>query len=250
MSYVDLHCHLLPGVDDGARSWEDSLAYAKRMRQEGVRDVLVTPHVNRIWALDPLSIPERVAELDDRLRRAGARLRLHAGAEVAHHRVADLATRELKALAVGPADAPWVLLEAPFEGVDDGFLRAACELRARRLGLVIAHPERSPDIATGGLERLRPLLAEGAVLQVNVCSLLGNHGLAAQEAAVRLLRSGLAYVLSSDAHPGTRDHTRPRRSGPSPGRSTTASPNQEVGPPCRLVPSSSPCSSPSPLSWR
>jgi NAD(P)-dependent dehydrogenase (short-subunit alcohol dehydrogenase family) len=90
VSYVDLHCHLLPGVDDGAPTMEHSAAYAKRLRAEGVRDVLVTPHVNDIWPLDVLSIPERVAELSDELRRRGLALRLHAGGEVAHERAVEL----------------------------------------------------------------------------------------------------------------------------------------------------------------
>ena len=79
---------------------------------------------------------------------------------------------------------------------------------ARGFGLVIAHPERARGLfSDGGWQLLRGLVAEGALLQINVCSLLGNNGLEAQEAAVGLLRSGYAFTLASDAHPGTRDHT-------------------------------------------
>ena len=79
---------------------------------------------------------------------------------------------------------------------------------ARRLdrlgyGLLLAHPER----AASGLERVRGLVSEGALLQVNVCSLLGNNGLAVQETAAGLVRSGLAFCVASDGHPGMRDHT-------------------------------------------
>ncbi|MEA2272171.1 MAG: protein-tyrosine phosphatase [Solirubrobacteraceae bacterium] len=207
MSYVDLHCHLLPGVDDGAPTLDHSAAYARRLRAEGTRDVLVTPHVNDIWSLDILSIPERVAQLSDDLRRRGLALRLHAGAEVAHTRAAGLSQEELETVAVGPAPARWLLLEAPFTGIDDEFLEVARELRARGVGAVIAHPERAPGVAEDGFRHLLALVAEGAVLQVNVCSLLGNNGLTAQEVAVRLLRNGLAYVIASDAHPGSRDHS-------------------------------------------
>jgi protein-tyrosine phosphatase len=73
---------------------------------------------------------------------------------------------------------------------------------------VLAHPERAAGAGTrAGIEALRELLATGAVAQVNVCSLLGNNGLEVQETAVRLLRAGHAYVIASDGHPGTRDHT-------------------------------------------
>jgi protein-tyrosine phosphatase len=207
VSYVDLHCHLLPGVDDGAPNIDHSASYANRLRSEGIRDVLVTPHVNEIWSLDPLSIPERVAELSDELRRRGLALRLHAGAEVAHQRAAELTDDELDCVTVGPGQARWLLLEAPFTGLDDEFLEIACDLRARGVGTVIAHPERSPGVADDGFRRLLTLLAEGSVAQVNVCSLLGNNGLEVQEVAVRMLRSGLAYAIASDGHPGSRDHT-------------------------------------------
>jgi protein-tyrosine phosphatase len=207
MSYVDLHCHLLPAVDDGAQTLDESVRHARRMVAEGVRDVLVTPHVNRIWSLEVASIPDRMGELRAALRAEGVQLRVHDGAELAHTRVADSRDRELATIAAGPPSGRWLLLETPFSGVGTSFLAAAAELRARGFGLLLAHPERAPDIEHGGLERLRPLLGAGALLQVNVCSLLGQHGLAVQESAVGLLRSGLAHVLASDGHPGTREHT-------------------------------------------
>ena len=204
---MDLHCHLLPGVDDGAETIADSLRHAHRLSVEGVRDVLVTPHLNRIWTLDPSSIPCRVAELQRATDAEGLGLRLHTGAELAHTRLADLTDDELDLIASGPRGARWVLLETPFDGIGADFVAAAEELRARGFGALLAHPERSPGIESDGLDQLRPLLAEGALLQVSVCSLLGNHGLAAQESAVMLLRSGLGHVIASDGHPGTREHT-------------------------------------------
>jgi protein-tyrosine phosphatase len=74
-------------------------------------------------------------------------------------------------------------------------------------GLVLAHPERSAGALGGGRERLEALRADGALLQVNVCSLLGNHGLRVQESATALVRAGMAFCLASDGHPGTREHT-------------------------------------------
>jgi protein-tyrosine phosphatase len=207
MSYVDLHCHLLPGVDDGAESLADSVRHGRRLAAEGVRDVLVTPHLNRIWSLDPGSIPDRVAEVQRATDAEGLGLRLHTGGELAHTRVAELSGDELDLIASGEREARWVLLETPFDGIGPEFIGAAEELRRRGFGALLAHPERSPDIESGGLERLRLLLVQGALLQVNVCSLLGNHGLAVQESAVRLLRNGLVHVLASDGHPGTREHT-------------------------------------------
>ncbi len=208
MSYVDLHLHLLPGVDDGAQDDAEALVYARRLAQEGVREVAVSPHISPSWALDIATIPARVDALQDLIDAQRLGVRLHAGGELHPSMAAGLTDTELEVIAHGPPGSRWVLLEAPFAGIGDDFLGVCAHLRARGYGLVIAHPERAGDLLVdGGLRRLRQELTAGAVLQVNVCSLLGNHGLGVQEAAVHLLRNGLAYAIASDAHPGTREHT-------------------------------------------
>jgi protein-tyrosine phosphatase len=206
MSYVDLHLHLLPGVDDGARDERESLEHATRMAMEGVREAVVTPHIGlERFPLDPLTIPARTLALQARLDRAGIPLRLHPGGEI--HASARLTAAELDAIAQGPAGARWVLYEVPFDGIDDVFLEGCRAIREHGFGVVIAHPERAAGLLPGGLARLGEELAAGAVLQVNVCSLLGHHGHEAQLAGTRLVREGLAYLLASDGHPGTRRHT-------------------------------------------
>src|SRR4051794_22942170 len=208
MSYVDLHLHLLPGVDDGARDERASLEHAARMAREGVREASVTPHVGHPdFPVAVLEIPARTAALQRALDRAGIPLKLHPGGEIHPSAAPRLTAAEVDVLASGPSGARWVLAEVPFEGIDTDYLAACYTLRAHGVSLVIAHPERAAGILDGGLELLRAELAAGDVLQVNVCSLLGQHGLEAQTAAERLVRSGLAYVLASDGHPGTRSHT-------------------------------------------
>lgn len=210
MSYVDLHCHLLPGLDDGAATYDDTLRHARRLHAEGVRDVACTPHVKRDEFPDVAvrEIVERVAHAQRRIAAAGLAIRLHPGAELAHADALLLPSGDLERIAQGPAGARWLLLECPFAGIDDDFALAAARLRELGFGVLLAHPERSAGLLGGdGLARLRPLLAQGALLQVNVCSLLGNHGLDVQDAAVRLVREGLAFCLASDGHPGTREQT-------------------------------------------
>jgi len=209
MSYVDLHCHLLPGVDDGARTLDAALAHARRLDAEGVRDVACTPHVKRS-VFPRVSLPElaaRRADLQAAIDAEGLRVRLHPGGELAHPDALRLGEDELALIAQGPEAAPWLLLECPFAGLDAAFTAAAERLSGLGYGLVLAHPERAAGILGPGRDRLEALRAEGALLQVNVCSLLGNHGLAAQEAAHLLVRRGLTSCLASDAHPGSREHT-------------------------------------------
>ena len=208
MSYVDLHVHLLPGVDDGAHDEAVAIAYARRLAAEGVRDVVATPHVNHCWPLEVTSIPGRVDALNHALRERGIGVRVRPGGEVDARHALGVPDAELDLIAHGPPGSRWLLVEAPFRGLDEEFA-ADCEaLAARGFGAVLAHPERAAGAAEpAATEALRSLLASGAVAQVNVCSLLGNNGLTVQETAVRLLRGGLAYAIASDGHPGTREHT-------------------------------------------
>jgi len=204
MSYVDLHCHILPGLDDGAKTMDETLRHARRLHAEGVRDVACTPHVKRSHHHVVLSeLAERRAVAQRAIDAEGLHVRLHPGGELAHEDALLLDKPELDLIAQGPEDAPWLLLECPFDGLDDDFTAAAERLTELGYGLLLAHPER----ALGGHGRLRPLVEDGALLQVNVCSLLGNHGLDVQEVAAELVRRGIVYCLASDGHPGTREHT-------------------------------------------
>jgi protein-tyrosine phosphatase len=207
MSYVDLHLHLLPGVDDGAGDEQQSIAFARRMVEAGVREATVTPHVGAGLAFDPLSIPARVSSLSQALRREGLDLRLHAGGEVYPDGARSLSEAELEVISHGPPGSRWLLLEVPFGGIDARFVGTCRALRERGYAALIAHPERAANLLPAGLRALRPEIEAGALLQVNVCSLLGVHGETVRGAALALVRSGLAFVIASDAHPGTREQT-------------------------------------------
>jgi protein-tyrosine phosphatase len=207
MSLVDLHLHLLPGVDDGARDLDESLRFARRMVCEGVTEATVTPHVAASFRYDPLTIPERLATLQHALDDEGVALRLHAGGEIHPRGADDLSDAVLRTIAQGPHGARWVLFEVPFAGINEAFVRSCRLLRRRGYGLLIAHPERAAGLLDGGLALLWPEIEAGALLQVNISSLLGNHGPEVERAARELVRRGLAFVLASDAHPGTREDT-------------------------------------------
>jgi protein-tyrosine phosphatase len=205
---ADLHLHLLPGIDDGSPDEATAVAHAARMTAAGVAEATVTPHVGSpYFGVDLHEIPERTAALQRALDAEGIDLRLHAGGEVHPDGAADLTAAELEVIAHGPPGARWVLAEVPFAGVDEAFVDGLAAIRGHGFGVVIAHPERAAGLLEGGLALLRPALRDGAVLQVNACSLLGRQGAEARDAARRLVRARLAYVIASDGHPGHRDHT-------------------------------------------
>src|SRR3954449_13125277 len=183
MSYVDLHCHLLPGLDDGSPSLAETVRFARRLDAEDVLDVACTPHIKRrSHRVDLDELAARRARAQRAIESAGLRVRLHRGGELAHDDALELDERRLALIAQGPRHAPWLLLECPFDGFDGAFDEAAERLTGLGYGLLLAHPER----AGGDLRRLDPHLASGALLQVNVSSLLGDHGGYAQSTAVAL----------------------------------------------------------------
>lgn len=206
--YVDLHCHLLPGLDDGAAGIEDTVAHARRLEAAGVRDVACTPHIKRrdFPRVQIARLAELRAAVQRELDARGIGVRLHGGGELAHDDALWLGADDLERIAQGPAGGRWLLLECPFEGLGEPVLRATDRLLAHGYGVLLAHPERAAAIA-GADRRLRSLVARGALLQVNATSLLGRHGPAARTGAVRLLREGAVWCLASDAHPGTREDT-------------------------------------------
>jgi protein-tyrosine phosphatase len=205
MDRVELHFHLLPGVDDGPVDLDGSLELAREAVADGIGLVTVTPHARDTVVEE---IPERTRALRAALEAAGIALEVRAGVELAWDDLPGLSEPILHELSHGPPGRRWLLLEAPLPGAGelDEFEAAARELRGRGFGLLIGHPERSRAL-TSAPEAVDRLLAAGDVLQLNASSLTGRHGPIARTFGLELARSGRAGVIASDAH-------RPRTRGP------------------------------------
>ncbi len=203
MSYVEIHFHLLPGVDDGPRSIEESLALAAAAVSDGTRTVVATPHVSEAHITDPAHIPERVRQLAAELKRQRISLEVLPGGELAHDMVPRLSNRDLDTIAQGPPGKRWLLLEAPFSGLDDEFTAAADELRRQGFAVVVGHPERAS--ATSETDAvIEHELAAGSVLQLTAWSFLGLYEEQVRRDALRLLESTPRVVIASDAHGSAR----------------------------------------------
>jgi protein-tyrosine phosphatase len=199
VTYAELHFHLLPGIDDGPRTLEESLALARAAVAEGTGLVVATPHVHPAHVTDPAQIHEQVQMLAGHLRSEEIDLRIRPGGELEHSMVARLGQRDLEMIAQGPPDRRWLLLEGPFDGLGPDFTEAADELRARGFGIVLAHPERAvPSPQTEAA--LDHELERGTVFQLTAASITGANGEAMRELAFGLLRSAPMAVIASDAH--------------------------------------------------
>ena len=199
VGFVEIHFHLLPGVDDGPRCAQESVSLAAAAVADGTRIVVVTPHVHPEHITDPDEIATHTRELAECLRREHVELAILPGGELDHTMVARLEQSQLEQIAQGPRGGRWLLLEAPFAGLGERFAGAADELRARGFGLVIAHPERAePTASTRALIDREMHL--GSVLQLTAGSFLGVYGREVRRRALGFLHNAPRAVIASDAH--------------------------------------------------
>lgn len=201
---AEIHFHLLPGVDDGPATVADSVGLARAALADGTTTLVTTPHVGDVCVSE---LPERVRSLRAELAAAEVPLEVVLGGELAPWDAAQLSDHEIETIAVGPTGRRWALLEAPTYTATAGDIhRAAGTLRARSLGVVLAHPERSPALlAADGWEAIERELQRGSMLQVSAPSLLGVYGDAVREVAERMVTEiHEACVVASDAHSADR----------------------------------------------
>ncbi len=200
---IDLHCHVLPGIDDGPATVEGSLELARLAAAEGTDVLVATPHVNSRYRNDAATIAERVAALNERLASEevlttdGRLLEVRAGAEVALTLIPELDDGQLAALGLG--GGPWLLVEPPFTPVAPNLEAILLELQHVGHLIVLAHPERCPAFQRDppALERL---VRAGLLTSVTAGSLGGRFGGEARRLALALAREGLLHNVASDAH--------------------------------------------------
>lgn len=195
---IDLHCHVLPGIDDGPQTTEDSLAIARAAIAAGTRMMVATPHVSWEWPdNDAACIAAQVESLTGTLRDEGLDLEIRAGAEVALTRAGDLADDELRALRLG--GGPYLLVECPFAQSASGFETPLFSLTARGHQIVLAHPERCAGFHRDP-QALGRLVSGGMLASITAGSLAGRFGETVRKVAWDMLGQGLVHNVASDAH--------------------------------------------------
>ena len=204
MSYAELHFHLLPGIDDGPSSLEESVELAAAAAAQGTGTIVTTPHVHPEFVTDVSSLPNRVREVVAKVAARRIPVGVLCGGELAQEMVPRLSQDELETIAQGPPGRRWLLLEARLPGIDRTYTAAADELRERGFAVVVAHPERALRWSDAGWETLEHELAAGSVVQINAGSVAGLFGEMVRATALWLLRTASRAVIASDAHGGSR----------------------------------------------
>jgi protein-tyrosine phosphatase len=197
---IDIHCHILPGLDDGARDLDHAVAMARIARDDGITHIVATPHLNKgSFEFPDLAVfDEARGRLAAALETEGIGVTLLPGAEVhiTHGLLADVRSRGRGLCLAGSA---YVIVEFPSDHVFSGARDLFFDLMSDGVLPVIAHPERNSMFARSP-ELLFDLVSMGALSQVNAGSLLDAHGPETGETVRNFLRNGLVHFIASDGH--------------------------------------------------
>jgi protein-tyrosine phosphatase len=197
---IDLHCHVLPGIDDGPESIEGSLALARAAVAAGTRTLVATPHVSSRYPNEAETIARLVAELRARLAEEDVGLELRPGAEIAVTRLVETEPSQLDRLGLG--GGPWLLVEPPFTAVATGLDSIVRDLLRGGRRVVLAHPERCPALRRDP-RMLASLVSDGVITSITAGSLTGRFGGEVRRFAMALLEAELVHNVASDAHDQT-----------------------------------------------
>lgn len=196
---IDIHCHLLPNIDDGSKSWEESLDMIRIAVGDGIKGAVTTPHwiQGTNWQPTPEKVRSAVAELNNRIGDAGLVFEVFPGMEIGI--IPDLPRYISKGEVLSLADSDFVLIEIPFYSLPLGIEDVIFGLKMVEITPVLAHPERNREFQ-GAPRRILELVGMGALVQVTASSLTGGFGEAAKSCSLEFAKLGTLHFISSDAH--------------------------------------------------
>jgi len=195
---IDLHCHILPGIDDGAKTLEESLKMAGIALRDGIHTIVATPHTLGIHLNNVRSVEKSIAGLADAFSINGINLRLIPGADV------PLSAGLMDKIKGGEAgtinnNMKYILLELPSYTVPPRVKDLIFDLKMNGITPVITHPERNLMIQqNAGI--VYDLVIMGALCQITAMSITGDFGEIPRKSAAILLERRLVHVIASDAH--------------------------------------------------
>jgi protein-tyrosine phosphatase len=195
---IDLHSHVLPGVDDGAQTVEDSRDLASKAASEGITAIAATPHVRHDYPTTPDRMETGVAALRTDFSEQGIAVEILHGGEVDLDAMRGLDQDDLRRFTIAQSGR-YLLVEFPFRGWPLDLEQRLFDLALSGIAPILAHPERNAAVqAEPG--RLGPIVERGGLVQITAASLDGRIGRSARKAAQDLIEAGHAHILASDAH--------------------------------------------------
>ncbi|KZO00014.1 tyrosine-protein phosphatase [Pseudobacillus badius] len=196
---LDLHCHILPGVDDGASTLAESLAMAKEAEQQGITCIVATPHhKNGAYENTKADILASVEHLNEELKKADVNVDILPGQEIRVYGelLEDYEKGELLTIA---GMSPYLFIEFPSGSVPHYTEQLFYDIQMKGILPVIVHPERNSEFMQKP-DRLYSLVKNGAATQVTAASYIGKFGRKIQHFTEQLIEANLTHLLASDAH--------------------------------------------------
>lgn len=196
---IDLHSHILPGIDDGPGDLSGSLALARTVAEDGTRRMAATPHIREDYPrVRPAEIGARCRELNEHLRAADTPLEVISGGEVDLLWAQRAAPHDLNLVSFAQAGSD-LLVETPYGWLPPNFEALLVRLTDQGYRVLLAHPERSESLQRRP-ERVVGLVRQGVLLQVTAEALVSSRRSRSGKLATALVANGLAHVIASDAH--------------------------------------------------
>lgn len=194
---IDIHTHILPGLDDGSPSLENSLEHIKLMVEAGVTDIFVTPHyITGEYNNTPDIIEEKRLLLQKDIDKAGYSCKLHKGVEVY---LTDNVHEQLNLREYTLGNSDYILVETAMNGFPVNLLDILYRMVKSGLKPIMAHPERYADVIKSS-SKVEDLIYRNVYMQANAGSFLGVYGDAAANTAWELLQKGFIHFIASDCH--------------------------------------------------
>ena len=190
---IDLHSHVLPGIDDGAADLDQAVGICEAAAADGIEVIAATPHVRHDYPTTPEQMEAALAEVQAAV---GDRIRVVGGGELD---VDELGRPREELARFGLGGSRTLLVETPYVGWPLDLAERLFVLQVAGFATVLAHPERNRDVQARP-ELLAPIVAAGTLVQLTAASLDGRFGRGSRACSFTLLERGLAHLVASDAH--------------------------------------------------
>lgn len=196
---IDIHCHIIPGVDDGVPTVEEAVSLIQKESDGGTEAFIATPHFIDRRDYDRLrNISDLVAELVEAVTEAGVRVEIYQGGEI-YPSMSIFSALDAGTPMTLAGKGKHMLVDLPMGPLPNEFDAMLYEIQVRGIVPILAHPERNSSFQESP-EKLHAILERGVACQVNAGSLVGKYGARAGEVARLILRRHWANFVSSDAH--------------------------------------------------
>ncbi len=198
VKYIDIHSHILPGIDDGAKDMETSLKMLRTAAEEGIKEVILTPHYKPGHRnASPETVRKLTMKLQEKVLESGLKMTLLTGNEIFYHR--GMAGLLSAGRVCTLADTDSVLVEF-FPAEEYAEIRSGVyQIRAEGYRPVLAHAERYQNVCRD-TKYVEELIHMGAYIQINAGSIMGNYGFGTKQFCKRLLKKELVHFVATDAH--------------------------------------------------